>query len=193
MATTKQHIGSGRFPKQRLPLTTKISSNYQWGQDMIDYLVQNNQDNPSTLHDYDTSKSQEVSNYQRKLSNYQLYNNQINQADFERECNPLGLQVGQMGDTIKAYNKTPNKIQILLGEDLKRPFNYRAILVNPEGIQSKMSDRNSLIRDYITQQVSTTVKSIQAKLQGQDLSEEEITLPVNLISKIRKLMDSNMA
>lgn len=35
------------------------------------------------------------SEYNRKLANYQLYNNILNQKDFERECNPLGIEVGQ--------------------------------------------------------------------------------------------------
>jgi hypothetical protein len=100
------------------------------------------------------------SSYQRKLSNYQLYNNQINQADFERECNPLGLDLGQFKDAIQPYNKTYNKIQILLSDESKRPFNFRAVLTNAEGVRSKLAHRDSLIRNFIESSIKNTIASI---------------------------------
>jgi hypothetical protein len=75
--------------------------------------------------------------YDKKLSNYRLYNNIIDQKEFEKECNPLGFEVGQFEDEIKPYNKAYNKIQVLLGEELKRPFSYRTIISNSDGINEK--------------------------------------------------------
>lgn len=110
-----------------------------------------------------------ASEYNRKLSNYQLYNNQINQSDFERECNPLGIEVGQFQDAIQPYNKTYNKIQVLLGEESRRPFNFKAILVNSEGVKSKLAYKDTLLREYLNQQIQSVIASIsEAYPQGQE-------------------------
>lgn len=99
--------------------------------------------------------------YIRMLSNYQLFNNIINQDDLERECNPLGVEVGQIRDVVQPYNKTYNKILSLLGEELKRPFNYRTILIDSEGIRSKLEKKDYLYRNYILQQLQDTINSVQ--------------------------------
>ena len=48
--------------------------------------------------------------YERMMSNYKLFNNIIDQKDLERECNPLGLEIGQFKDLVQPYNKTYNEI-----------------------------------------------------------------------------------
>lgn len=146
------------FPKQRLPFKDKVKDDYRWCKDMVDNLLLNYAHTEGGVNDYQTE-------YNRKLSNYQLYNNILNQKDFERECNPLGIEVGQWKDQIQPYNKTYNKIQVLLGEELKRPFNYRSVLVNSDGIRSKLQMKEQLLREFIMSQIRP--------LLGQDVSEDE--------------------
>lgn len=128
-----------RLPKQSLSLSEKLKDNKQWAKDVINHL---------TFY-ADNHFDLDGRSYQRKLSNYQLYNNILNQADFENECNPLGLTIGEFKDAIKPYNKTYNKIQVLLGEELKRNLNYRAVLINGEGIRQKEIKRTELMRNYV--------------------------------------------
>lgn len=130
------------FPKQKLSYREKVADDYKWCKDVMDSLL------IDYSGDWSTSSHTQL-DYQRKLSNYQLYNNVLNQRDFEKECNPLGLEVGQFKDEIQPYNKTYNKIQVLLGEELRRPFNFRAVLVNPDGIKSKLAHRDDLLRNYV--------------------------------------------
>ena len=87
------------FPKQRLSFKEKAKSSFKWAKETIDHLLLNFSLDTTAVNTYHTD-------YHRKLSNYQLYNNQLNQADFARECNPLGLDVGQFADEIQPYNKT---------------------------------------------------------------------------------------
>ena len=103
--------------------------------------------------------------------NYKLFNNIINQKDFEAECNPLGIEVGQMEDEIKPYNKIPNKIQVLLGEELRRPFVYKAVLVSEDGIKSKLRRKNEMITQYvegIMQMAQLEAQQTVAKQQEQN-------------------------
>ena len=141
------------FPKQRLAYTAKSKDDFAWARRTIDSLV----DNYSSSFGVSSNKS---SDYTRMFSNYQLYNNQLNQVDFERECNPLNIDIGQYKDTIQPYNKTYNKIQVLLSEELKRPFVFKTVLVNSEGIKSKLLYRDNLLKSYLQNQIQTTISSI---------------------------------
>lgn len=152
------------LPKQRVSFRKKSADDFQWAKDTMDSLLSN------TLHShYNTAYG--ASDYDRMLSNYQLYNNIINQKDFERDCNPLGINVGQIQDIIRPYNKTYNKIQVLLGDELLRPFNYKVVLTNADGVHSKMAHRDSLLRSYIYSQIQDTIKNI-SKMYEPDLLEE---------------------
>lgn len=142
------------FPKQRLSFKEKTKDDYQWCKDVVDSLLLNA---PGDL-EYDSSG---FSSYEKKLSNYQLYNNILNQRDFEKECNPMGLEVGQFRDEIQPYNKTYNKIQVLLGEELRRPFNYKVVLTNPDGIKSKLAHKDDMLRNYIYSVIQQTLEEFQ--------------------------------
>ena len=131
-----------RFPKQRLSYQDKIKDNFKWCKDTIDSLLID--------HSLDTVAANATpSDYMRKLSNYMLYNNKLYQKDFEKICNPLGIDVGQFKDEVMPYNKTYNKINLLLQEEAVRPFNYRVALVNSEGIKSKLEEKNKMMKEYI--------------------------------------------
>jgi len=152
------------LPRQRLSFSEKSANNFEWAKEVIDALTVSY----SIDGNHTTSN---ISEYNRILSNYQLYNNKLNQQDFERECNPLGLSIGQFQDTIQPYNKTYNKIQVLLGEEYRRPFNFRAILVNSDGIKSKLSSRDKLLRDYVTSQIQQLVSTLS---QSYGVTNEEL-------------------
>lgn len=135
------------IPLQRLSFKEKSKDNYKWVKDCIDYFTYN-------YIDSDTTNSATKTEWERKLSNYQLYNNVLNQQDFERECNPLGISVGQYKDEVQPYNKIYNKIQVLIGEELSRPFKFRAYLTNEDGIKSKLEHQNELLKQYIVSKLS---------------------------------------
>ena len=69
----------------------------------------------------------------------------------------LKKAIGAVAHDIKPYNKTYNKINVLLGEEYKRPDNQRVVLVNAEGIKSK-----------IEYKINYT-ESIQAAIQAEAL------------------------
>lgn len=156
------------FQTQRLSYADKTKDNYQWCKDVADSLFIDYASN------YDND-------YNRKLSNYQLYNNVLNQVDFEKECNPLGLSIGQFQDTIQPYNKTYNKIQVLLGEELRRPFNYKVVLINDDGIKSKLAHRDKLLKEYVMAKVNAVISQVypEAKDTSEVLPPEEIAKYMN--------------
>jgi hypothetical protein len=158
-----------KFPRQQISYWKKVKDDYQWCKDTIDSLLIEYTDNSRIVNYADS--------YDRKLANYQLYNNMINQADFERECNPLGIEVGQFKDEIQPYNKTYNKIQVLLGEELRRPFNYKVALINSEGIKSKLEHKDALLKNFAMSKVQEAIKSVS------DI------FPVELVGEADQIMD----
>lgn len=143
------------FPKQRLSYTEKTANDNEWAKGVMDSLLKN--------HSSDFSLNVR-SDYHRMLSNYQLFNNILNQKDFEKECEPLGLEIGQYEDEVKPFNKTYNKIQVLLGEEIRRPFKYKAVLTNEDGIKSKLSHRDELLKQYVTAQIQAVFSEEQQKV-----------------------------
>jgi hypothetical protein len=144
-----------RLPKQTLSLKDKMKDDFQWGKDIINYLAEF----------ADSQIDRGGQEYTRKLGNYQLYNNLLNQKDFENECNPWGLSVGKLKDDIKPYNKIYNKVQVLLGEELKRKLNFRAIVTNSEGIKSKEVKRTQLLREYVEMMIEKEKEKIMQSYQ----------------------------
>ena len=120
------------YPNQRISFKEKKAKDWSWGKSMIDYIIDSTRE--------DTFQSEDrLSRYNRMMSNYRLYANEVETSDWERLCNPLGFEVGQAKDEIQPYNIAYNKIYTLLGEEWKRPFNFRAVLINEEG--TKQRDR----------------------------------------------------
>lgn len=163
------------FPKQRLSYKEKIANDLKWGKDMIDHL---------DLYYQYGFQDPDNSTYARKLSNYGLFNNQLDQAEFERDCNLLGIDVGQFKDEIKPYNKTPNKIQVMLGEELRRPFNYQPLLLNSSGIRTKQIARTEALK----QTISSNVELLISLLRELAANPDDEKLKAELEQKINALV-----
>lgn len=169
------------FPKQRIPYSDKVKNDFKWAKDTINHLLLNYGLNTSVV-------NANHSEYERKLSNYQLYNNQLNQKDFERDCNAMGLEVGQFQDKIQPYNKTYNKIQVLLGDELRRPFNFRTVLINPDGIKAKLAVRDNMMRQYVESKIQEVIKSFSPFAQSQEEVDQmaQEAMPPEEIDKYMK-------
>lgn len=144
------------FPRQRLSSKEKAKDNFRWARECMDALLED-----AVTYDKGTG------DYERKRDNYNLFNNIIDQSKFERDCNRLGIDVGQFKDEIKPYNKTYNKLQVLLGEELKRPFPFKVININPEGIKSKLAYRDEVLRNTILSKIENTLAAFNLQFQSQ--------------------------
>lgn len=161
---------SNTFPKQRISEREKLAKDCEWGKETIDQLIMNSV--PFHGGHYAGRMNNGMDNdYSRMVSNYMLYNNVINQEDFERECNPLGLNVGEFKDEIKPYNKTYNKIQVLLGEELKRPFDYTVAVTDTDSIRTKMMEHDQKIQEAISNTMSKIQQIIQSNMDMQNPQE----------------------
>lgn len=156
------------FPNQRISEKKKSKNDNQWDKDMVDSLILN-------YYGADNISKTVESEYAKMKSDYDLYNNIIDQKDFERECNAFGVEAGLLTDEIRPYNKTYNKIQVLLGEELKRPFDFRTVVVNQEGIRAKMAEKELNIEDFIAEAFATISQLVEQHVKQGINQEEELT------------------
>ncbi len=78
----------------------------------------------------------------RKQVNYDLYNSKFDEADFEYILNPYGVkeQFGSSPARMQDYNIIRSKIELLKGEEIKRPFNFKAAAVNGEAVTLRQEE-----------------------------------------------------
>lgn len=148
------------FPKQRLSYNEKkeddfakvkifVNSILRYHEEDFCYNCDNNTDKTSQT--FLDEKHWQHRRLKNMLSNYRLYNNQLDQEDFREYCDSLGIkkEIGAVAHEIKPYNKTYNKINVLLGEEYRRPDNQKVVLINAEGVKSKAEYKNKLYKQAI--------------------------------------------
>jgi hypothetical protein len=160
------------IPNQRVSLREKEKNDYELMKKTMDAIVTNFYAQ-NTYYD-SAERVYKDRDYFKKLSNYMLFNNQIDQSDFFREMNQYGFSKEVFKEKeIKPYNKAPNKIQVLLGEELARPFNFQTVITNSDGISEKMVQTEMNIRDYIDSFRQRVMELVSAKVtQNVDQSQE---------------------
>lgn len=161
------------FPKQRLSYKEKEEDDFAKIKIFVNSIVRYHEEDFSYEFHNKTDKVDQTfldeKHWQHRrlknmLSNYRLFNNQLDQEDFREYCDSLGIkkEIGAIAHEIKPYNKTYNKINVLLGEEYKRPDNQRVVLVNAEGVKSKAEYKNKLYR-----------QAIQAAIEAEKLKIEK--------------------
>lgn len=177
-----------KYPIQRLSYKEKVKDDYKWAKEVIRNLSSAHV-REDGIQGTETSARREYNNI---LTNYQLYNNIINQKDFEDECNALGIDIGQNKDSIQPYNKIPTKIDIQLGEEYKRRFNFKVIAINEEGIKSKLASQTEQARSIVNKMFNDLTATIKQRRmdESQNLSPQEAQqLDQEIKQQVESLVD----
>ncbi len=98
-----------------------------------------------------------------KLINYNLYNGKIDINDMKLVINPHNTVAGFIPDEIPHYPIAAPKIDLLVGEELKRRFDYKVVVMNPDAISQK---EESLKQIWLAK--------LQELLERSDLDEQTL-------------------
>lgn len=139
------------FPPQRIKHSAKDNT---WREQSLDYMCAQ-------------ADLQYTQNYQRMFENYAFHNNVIDQTDLQKYCDPMGIDVGTGKDFIQMFNKTPNKVQILKGEELKRPWAYHVIDFSHNATNEIMREKNRHFREWFDFQLGSEIQTQKAKMEMQ--------------------------
>lgn len=144
-------------PRQRLAYKQKTKD---WRKDNVDY--------GSTHSFYNNSEIR--ASLQNKITNLNLYNGIVNVRDMMRIVNPSGEDASYIPDNIPHQPIIVPKIDLLVGEELNRPFDYNFIVTDSESITRKMEDKKSEYRQNIAEflQANYSDEELQQKMQELD-------------------------
>ena len=161
---------------QRLSRADKEADNKRWYKDQIKSLNKISFASGSMFGMTDTRGG--VSDYTRMKTNYDLFNNIINKADFEHVCYPYGKEAGALPAEFNNKDIISGKIKALLGMEMRRPFSWKIVATNPEATTRREQEEFGRIRDFTVNSIMGPIKQqleLEAAEQakGQQLTTEE--------------------
>lgn len=127
-----------QFPLQRLPMSKKTQD---WKESCVDYIIGHSQG--GSRNGNTRTRKEEMQTY------YDLYNSIYNEKDLKYVTNPFKQQDG-FPAMAQDYNIIKPKIDLLLGEETKRPFNFRVVRTS-DIATSEMQDKAKQMLIYYIQ------------------------------------------
>jgi len=114
-------------------------------------------------------------NYYNKKKNYDLANDILDIKDVEKICSPLGLDITTFPATMQNYPLANPKIKLLVGEEMKRKFEWRVRSSNPHTINEKEEKQKEELLSFVQEQIISENKGLdeqQMKLKLQDINKK---------------------
>lgn len=119
----------GGFPQQQLPESKKTR---KWRESCVNFG-----DDRSLLHYHKTRKSV----FQMQI-NYDLLNGKIHMEDLKRMVNPFGIDASFIPDSVQHYPIINSKLNVLVGEESERLFDWRVVVTNPDAVSEIEREKN---------------------------------------------------
>lgn len=162
------------FPLQKLPLSKKTK---KWQEDCVNYIIGEGNIVSGGL---DSTSNKELQTY------YDLYNSIFDEKDFRRITNPFRVD-DSFPATPQDFNIIRPKIDLLIGEETKRPMNFRVVRTSQEAVSElQQKEKDMLIRYMMAEAMSNLGPEEQQQFQ-QQLQNGEIMPP----EQIAKYMDKD--
>ena len=155
-ASDKEKSFDGTMPKQRISFKAK---NKKWFISVAEYL---DKYAPSRNMLRDGRSSREC-----KKTNFDLLNGRFSKADFDYITKPYGLNTDSFPAELSHFDIISPKIQLLLGEEINRPFNFRVIAESSEAVSEIQEERKGLLEAVFTDPKNfegKTDEDVQAQL-----------------------------
>ena len=172
MVRVEDNLYNANFPQQKLPLSKK---NEQWQHDCVNYIIGEGNIVSGGMR---KTRFGEIQTY------YDLYNSIFDEKDFKRVTNPFKVEDG-FPATPQDFNIIRPKIDLLIGEETKRPMNFRVVRTSQEAASELQETEKQLLMEYLMAQVMSRLgPEEQAQFQEQ-LQNGEIMPP----EQIAKYMD----
>lgn len=90
----------------------------------------------------------------QKLRNFNSYLGHIDVAEYTRELNPNGLKNLYLPDNIQHYPIAVPYLNVLIGEEFDRRFEWKAIVTNPNSISRIEEEKKKMLKEKIAKIVT---------------------------------------
>lgn len=170
----EDNLYNSAFPRQKLPLSKKGK---KWQEDCVNYII--GEGNV-------TSGGNSTSYYGELQTYYNLYNSIFDEKDFKSITNPFKVE-GGFPATPHDFNIIRPKVDLLIGEETKRPLNFRVIRTSQEATSEMQEKQKQMILQYIEAAITANMSPEEAQQFQQQLQSGEIMPP----EQIAKYMDKD--
>lgn len=163
-----------QFPLQRLPMSKKTQD---WKEACVDYIAGHSQG--SSRDGNNRSRKEEMQTY------YDLYNSIYSEKDLKYVTNPFKQQDG-FPAMAQDYNIIKPKIDLLLGEETKRPFNFRVVHTSDIATSEIQDKAKQMIIDYIQATIMSKLGPEEQTKYQEALQSGEIMTPEQIQKYLSK-------
>lgn len=170
----EDNLYNSAFPRQKLPLSKKGK---KWQEDCVNYII--GEGNV-------TSGGNSTSYYGELQTYYNLYNSIFDEKDFKSITNPFKVEDG-FPATPNDFNIIRPKVDLLIGEETKRPLNFRVIRTSQEATSEMQEKEKQMILQYIEAAITARMSQEEAQQFQEQLQSGEIMPP----EQIAKYMDKD--
>lgn len=109
--------------------------------------------------------------YKNRRINYDLFNGIVHLEDMVRTLNPNDIKGLNIEEKIQHYPIAVPRINVLIGEELKRRFDYKVIITNPDSISQKEEEKLSIYKNHIQEFLEARYSEEELKQKLQNLEE----------------------
>lgn len=145
-------------PRQRLSFVKK---NKEWRKDNLDFS-----DKYSFYHDDGVRRT-----FKNKVINYNLYNGILDMNDLTEVVNPHHLEASYIPQQIPHIPIIVPKIDLLVGEEIKRRFDWSVIVTNADAISKKEEDKKTFLFQKLSEMLEANYQEEELKQKMDELGK----------------------
>lgn len=173
MIRVEDNLYNANFPQQKLPLSKKDE---QWQHDCVNFII--GEGNV-------VSGGMQKTSFGELQTYYDLYNSVFNEKDFKRITNPFKVEDG-FPATPQDFNIIRPKIDLLIGEETKRPMNFRVVRTSQEATSELMDKEKQMLINYIMAAITARMSPEEQEQFQQQMANGEVMPPEEIGKYMRR-------
>lgn len=173
MIRVEDNLYNANFPQQKLPLSKKDE---QWQHDCVNFII--GEGNV-------VSGGMQKTSFGELQTYYDLYNSVFNEKDFKRITNPFKVEDG-FPATPQDFNIIRPKVDLLIGEETKRPMNFRVVRTSQEATSELMDKEKQMLINYIMAAITARMSPEEQEQFQQQMANGEVMPPEEIGKYMRR-------
>ena len=165
----EDNLYNATFPQQKLALSKKDD---QWQHDCVNYII-----GEGNI----VSGGQTKTRFGELQTYYNLYNSIFDEKDFKKITNPFKVDDG-FPATPQDFNIIRPKIDLLIGEETKRPFNFKVVRTSQEAASELMDKEKQMLQQYMEAAIMGRMSPEEQQQFQQQMQNGEV-MPPQAITK----------
>ena len=170
---TEDNLYNAAFPQQKLALSKKDD---KWQHDCVNYII-----GEGNI----VSGGQTKTRFGELQTYYNLYNSIFDEKDFKKITNPFKVDDG-FPATPQDFNIIRPKIDLLIGEETKRPMNFRVVRTSQSATSELMDKQKQMLMQYIQASITARMSPEDKQQFDEQLKNGEVMTPNAITNYLNK-------